>query len=349
MPDYAVAASLVGRIPGELLERAVGLLRDPRADAATQILEDGNRMPGARWFVDARFNYAENLLRRDDDTPAIIFRNERGQRRELSWRAAAREVARIADGLRAAGVQPGDRVAGYLPNIPETVIAMLADDEPRRDLVFVLAGFRRERRARPLRADHAEGAVRGRRLSLRRQDASTACRPCARSSEKIASIERVVLVPYSNAQPALDTIDDTVAFADFGSAAAQAVVRAAAVRSSGLHPVFLRHDRRAEVHRARRRRRAAAADEGTHAALGHGAGRSLLLFHDLRLGDVERARERPRDRRDHRAVRRRTVAAGSAHAVAHGARRAHHDLRHQPALPGRLRAGGHPAARASSI
>ncbi|HET9446449.1 MAG TPA: AMP-binding protein, partial [Steroidobacteraceae bacterium] len=93
---------------------------------ATQILEDGNRMPGARWFVDARLNYAENLLRRDDDHPAIIFHNERGQRREISRRQLRRETARIADGLRAAGVQPGDRVAAYLPNIPETVIAMLA-------------------------------------------------------------------------------------------------------------------------------------------------------------------------------------------------------------------------------
>ena len=56
---------------------------------ATQILEDGNRMPGARWFVDARLNYAENLLRRDDDTPAIIFRNERGAApRALVARAA---------------------------------------------------------------------------------------------------------------------------------------------------------------------------------------------------------------------------------------------------------------------
>src|SRR5687767_7060637 len=93
---------------------------------ATQILEDGNRMPGAQWFIGARFNYAENLLRLDDDSPAIISRNEGGRRRELSWRQLRSEVARIADGLRGAGVKEGDRVAGYLPNIPEAVIAMLA-------------------------------------------------------------------------------------------------------------------------------------------------------------------------------------------------------------------------------
>ena len=71
---------------------------------ATQVLVDGNRLPGAKWFVDARLNYAENLLRLDGDTPAIVFRNERGQRRELSWRELRSEVARIADGLRRQGV-----------------------------------------------------------------------------------------------------------------------------------------------------------------------------------------------------------------------------------------------------
>lgn len=91
-----------------------------------QILIDGTRMPGAQWFVGAQFNYAENLLRRDDDTPAIIFRNERGERRELSWRQLRSEVARIAAGLKKLGIKPGDRVGGYLPNVPETVIAMLA-------------------------------------------------------------------------------------------------------------------------------------------------------------------------------------------------------------------------------
>jgi acetoacetyl-CoA synthetase len=93
---------------------------------ATQILEDGNRMPGARWFVDARLNYAENLLRLDDDSAAIIASDESGRRRELSWRELRREVARIADGLRRAGVRAGDRVAACLPNVPETVVAMLA-------------------------------------------------------------------------------------------------------------------------------------------------------------------------------------------------------------------------------
>jgi acetoacetyl-CoA synthetase len=84
------------------------------------------QMPGARFFPGARLNFAENLLRFADQQPALIFRNERGARRALSGRELREAVARVADGLRAAGVIAGDRVAGYLPNLPEAAIAMLA-------------------------------------------------------------------------------------------------------------------------------------------------------------------------------------------------------------------------------
>jgi acetoacetyl-CoA synthetase len=83
-------------------------------------------MPGGRFFPEARLNFAENLLRYSDDQLALVFRNERGTRKALSYRDLHDEVARVAAGLRAAGVVTGDRVAGFLPNLPETVIAMLA-------------------------------------------------------------------------------------------------------------------------------------------------------------------------------------------------------------------------------
>ena len=165
--------------------------------------------------------------------------------------------------------------------------------------------------------------------------------------QKIASIERVVLVPYVERAARARHARQRRRCSPTSARGRAALVRAAAVRSSGLHPVLVRHDGRAEVHRARRRRRAAAAAERAPAAFRHGPGRSLLLFHDHRLDDVERARERPRDRRDDRAVRRRAVASGSARAVAHGARRAHHDLRHQPAFP-RQPASRPASARAAS-
>ena len=83
-------------------------------------------MPGARFFPTARLNFAFNLLRYGDDHPALIFRNERGTRREISYKDLRAEVARVAEGLRSAGVTTGDRVAAYMPNLPETMIAMLA-------------------------------------------------------------------------------------------------------------------------------------------------------------------------------------------------------------------------------
>jgi len=86
-------------------------------------LVDGDRMPGARWFPDARLNFAENLLRRRDRSPALVARDERGRRRVLSWSELRDEVARVAGALRGAGVGAGDRVAGTLPNIRARVEA----------------------------------------------------------------------------------------------------------------------------------------------------------------------------------------------------------------------------------
>ena len=81
---------------------------------------------GPRWFRGARLNYAENLLRFTGDAPAIIATDERARRREISRDALRAQVAQCAAALRSAGVRPGDRVAGFLPNIPEAVVAALA-------------------------------------------------------------------------------------------------------------------------------------------------------------------------------------------------------------------------------
>jgi acetoacetyl-CoA synthetase len=89
-------------------------------------LEQGDRMPGARWFPRARLNFAENLLRRRGDGDALVFWGEDRARRRLSWDALRALVSRLAAALAGAGVGPGDRVAAYLPNLPETVAAMLA-------------------------------------------------------------------------------------------------------------------------------------------------------------------------------------------------------------------------------
>ncbi|MGI8549054.1 MAG: AMP-binding protein, partial [Gemmatimonadaceae bacterium] len=81
---------------------------------------------GPRWFAGTTLNFAENLLRFRDDRPAIIAWNEQGPQQQLSFAELGHEVARVAGALRGTGVTVGDRVAGFLPNIPETIIAMLA-------------------------------------------------------------------------------------------------------------------------------------------------------------------------------------------------------------------------------
>ena len=91
-----------------------------------QVLLDGEKMPGARWFVGSRLNFAENLLRRRDESDALVFRNETGISRRLSFAQLYQQVAQLAATLRQLGVVAGDRVAGFMPNLPETVVAMLA-------------------------------------------------------------------------------------------------------------------------------------------------------------------------------------------------------------------------------
>ncbi|HET7716304.1 MAG TPA: acetoacetate--CoA ligase [Bauldia sp.] len=89
-------------------------------------LVDGDRMPGARFFPEATLNFAENLLRRADDGDALVFRGEDRVSTRLSWRALNDLVSRMQQAFRSLGVGPGDRVAALMPNMPETIAAMLA-------------------------------------------------------------------------------------------------------------------------------------------------------------------------------------------------------------------------------
>ncbi|MBT3170914.1 MAG: AMP-binding protein, partial [Rhodospirillaceae bacterium] len=100
-----------------------GIIAETRG---ARTLINGDKMPGAEWFPDARLNYAENLLRRRDDGDAMVFWGEEKVRRRLSFAELHDRVSRLAQALRARGIGEGDRIAGYLPNMPETIIAMLA-------------------------------------------------------------------------------------------------------------------------------------------------------------------------------------------------------------------------------
>ena len=91
-----------------------------------QVVDDVKKMPSAKWFEGARLNFAENLLRFRSDKPAIHFQSEKNANKTISYNELYSEVEKLASILRKMGVVSGDRIVGYMPNIPETIIAMLA-------------------------------------------------------------------------------------------------------------------------------------------------------------------------------------------------------------------------------
>jgi acetoacetyl-CoA synthetase len=182
-------------------------------------LEGGDRMPGARWFAGARLNFAENLLRGPDAEPAIVFRNERGDRRELGWRALRAEVARVAAGLARDGVGPGDVVAAFLPNLPETVIAMLA--AASRGAIFTSCSpdfgiqgvLDRFGQVKPKVLFTADGYFyAGKTID--------SLGPIAGVLRSLPSVERVVLVRYAGGESPGTTLPKAVAFAEYGDTSA---------------------------------------------------------------------------------------------------------------------------------
>jgi acetoacetyl-CoA synthetase len=198
------------------------------------VLENGDAMPGAKWFTGARLNFAENLLAREDDSCALVFYNERDQRRKLSYRQLRSEVGRVAAGLKAVGVVSGDRVVGFMPNLPETVIAMLAaasvgatwsSCSPDFGIVGV---FDRFGQIQPTVLFVADGYFYGGKTidSL----------PTAREIvARIPSIKQVVVTPYVNAKPNLKGFPRACLMDDFGD-------RTAALTFAQLpfdHPLYI--------------------------------------------------------------------------------------------------------------
>ena len=178
------------------------------------VLVDATLMPGARFFPDVKLNFAQNLLRFRDDKTAIVFRNEWGHQRQISYADLHGEVARLAQALKAGGVGVGDRVAGFMPNIPETVIAMLATTSlgatwsscsPDFGIEGVVDRFGQIRPKVLFTADaYAYG---GKRFDCLEKIRGVIAR--------IDSIEHVVVVPYSGEPPSLDDLPKAIALPDF--------------------------------------------------------------------------------------------------------------------------------------
>jgi acetoacetyl-CoA synthetase len=169
---------------------------------------------GPRWFPGARLNFAENLLRYRDDRPAIVFWNERGRQRVLSFAELGQQVGRVAAALRADGVVPGDRVAGFLPNMPEAVIAMLATASlgaiwsscsPDFGANGVIDRFGQIQPRVLFCAD-------GYRYAGKEIDSLARVREVR---ERIPEIERLVVVPYLASRPNLGGIANALLWEDF--------------------------------------------------------------------------------------------------------------------------------------
>ena len=184
------------------------------AHRGERVLVDGDKMPGARWFPDARLNFAENLLRRRDDTDALVFWGENRVKRRLSHAELYRQVAALAAALRARGVRPGDRVAAYLPNMPETIVAMLAtaslgaifsSSSPDFGVQGVLDRFGQ---IEPRILFAVDGYYyRGKAMD---------CLPkVAEIARLLPSVERTVVVPYVSERLDLADVRGGIAYADF--------------------------------------------------------------------------------------------------------------------------------------
>jgi acetoacetyl-CoA synthetase len=171
-------------------------------------------MPGARWFPNTRTNYVSQVFKHaSTERPAIVFRNEAGVRDEVSWAKLVRDVAALAQWLREQGVQPGDRVVAYLPNIPEAVVAFLAAASvgavwslcsPEMGVTAVIDRFRQIEPKVMIAAD-------GYRWSGKAHDRRDVL---DQMLKELPSVERLVLVPYLDPEADAAALPHGVAWRD---------------------------------------------------------------------------------------------------------------------------------------
>lgn len=183
-----------------------------------QIIDNPVRMPGAKWFSGARLNFAENLLRVRDDSPALIFKGEDHEPVRMTYGKLYDEVAKVAGSLREIGVKAGDRVTGFMPNMPETVVAMLAATSlgavwsscsPDFGIKGVLDRFGQ---IKPRVLFVANGYFfKGKVLDSLGRIASII--------KELPSLEKVVVVPYTEKEPDISNLPNAVHYQDFKSSA----------------------------------------------------------------------------------------------------------------------------------
>lgn len=181
-----------------------------------QVVDDLGKMPGAKWFNGARLNFAENLLRYRDDQVALIFKGEAQDSIKMTYAELYDEVARVAKSLREIGVTAEDRVVGFMPNMPEAIIAMLAaasmgaiwsSCSPDFGIKGVLDRFGQ---IKPKILFTANGySFKGRKFnSLER---------ISNILKELPSVEKVIVVPYTEQDPDISETKNAIHYRDFKS------------------------------------------------------------------------------------------------------------------------------------
>jgi len=241
----------------------------------SQVVDDTEEMFGRKWFEGARLNFAENLLRFRDDKIAMVFKGEASDPVRITYRELYDDVARVRHSLEELGIQSGDRVAGFMPNMIETVVAMLAATSMGAIWSScspdfgVQGAFDRFGQIEPRVLFTANGyTYNGKHFdSLEKVKALT---------DKIPSIEKVVVVPYTEDRADISNLSNSVHYNDFKSSANNLSIDF--VQLPFDHPVYILYS---------------SGTTGAPKCIVHGAGgtliqhlKELLLHSDLKKDDT---------------------------------------------------------------
>ena len=202
----------------------------------TSVVEDVDQFPGAKWFPGARLNFAENLMRYRDDRVALIALQEKRPRRTISYAELWTEVEKLASAMRVQGITAGDRVAGLMPNIPETVIAMLATTSIGATWSSCSPDFGvggacdRFGQIEPRILFTVESYIYNGKV--------TDCREkVAAIQARLTSLEATIVVPFVDDTPDLDSLSDAVTYGEF--VAAEQVIPLTFEQLPFDHPLYI--------------------------------------------------------------------------------------------------------------